>query len=190
MNVAIIGCGGIGSYFIGILDKLIETEQLKGYEFECFDDDKVETKNIIYQNFEAADIDEFKTEALGYRYVNINKYTSKRVSYDDISGYQLIILCADNSIIRKHAYNLYSNRGTRFIDARSNGRTVGIFTSNTDNYLDTVADTEESFSCQYPYQLEKKEIELGNVIIAGVLAQGLLNFKRTGNLPADFVHNF
>jgi hypothetical protein len=191
MHIAVIGCGGIGSFFIATLDKLIQTDQVKGCHFECFDDDVVETKNILYQNFEPGDVDDFKTEAMCYRYVNVQKYTNKRVTYDDMRGmFDLVLLCADNNIIRRDAYRLWNATRVPFIDARSNGRTVGIFSSNTEVYLDTITDSDESFSCQYPYQLEKKEIELGNVVVASMLAQALLNYTRKKKLPSDFMYNF
>lgn len=186
MHVATIGCGGIGSFFIGIVDKLIEGGQLDGMEFTCFDDDVVETKNIIYQNFEPGEVDDYKAEALSMRYLNIQNYVTQRVEGKDLNNYNLILICADNNKIRREVYEL----GIRFIDARSNGRTVGIYSSDTEKYLTTMSQSDESSSCQYPYAIEKNEIEVGNVIIASILSQTLLNYKRTRKLPPDFVYNF
>lgn len=189
-RAGIIGIGGIGSYFIATLDKLIQTKQLEEWEFECFDDDIVETKNILYQNFEAGDIDEFKTEALCYKYFNVHKYVNMRIGTEEISKYNLILLCVDNNIIRKQVWENWTKNKIPFIDARCNGRTIGIFSNNTVEYINTLTNTDESFSCQYPYQLIKKEIELGNIIIASILAQALLNYTRKYRLPPNFIHNF
>lgn len=186
MKCAIIGAGGIGSFFIQLLDKLIASDQLPDLEFTCFDDDIVETKNIIYQNFDADDVDDHKAEALSFRYVNVHKYENKRVTSKDLKNFDLILICADNNKIRRDVFN----SGKTFIDARCNGRTIGIYSRDTDDYLSTMTDSDDSSSCQYPYAIARKEIEVGNVIISTILAQGLLNYVRTDRLPPDFVHNF
>lgn len=192
MNICVVGCGGIGSYFAEHIDRLIELEQLNydDCKFTFFDDDKVEKKNMLYQNFGPEDIDSPKIEALRMRYFNIN-FKNKRVDFNDInSKFDLIILCADNNKIRREAYKLWKENDTPFIDSRANGKAIGIFSSDTDNYLNTIDDSDESFSCQNPFQIEKKQIEYGNVVIAAVLAQTMLGYYRTKNLPNDFMVNF
>ncbi len=190
MNILIIGAGGIGSYTIAHLDKLIQHEQIKDVNIECADDDTVELKNILYQNFTPEDIDDYKTDALAFRYVNIDLYTNKRIGLDDLNHYNLVVLCADNNIIRRHAYQNFIKHQVPFIDSRSNGTTVGIYSSNTPEYLSTIDDTDESSSCQHPWQIAKNEIELGNVIISSILAQSILSYCRTKRLPIDYMHNF
>jgi len=190
MRILIVGAGGIGSYVIEHLDKLIQHEQIKNVNIEVVDDDTVELKNILYQNFTSEDIDDYKTDALSFRYVNIDTYTNKRVAEPDLKVYDLVILCADNNIIRKDAYRNYLSCKIPFIDARSNGTTVGIYSSATINYLSTIDETEESSSCQHPWQIAKNEIELGNVVIAAILSQHILRYCRTKKLPIDYMHNF
>jgi len=190
MKIALIGAGGIGSYTIAHLDKLIQHEQIKDVYIECFDDDTVELKNILYQKFEADDIQDHKIDALAFRYVNVSQYTNKRASINDLYGYDLIVLCVDNNIIRRHAHENFVKNRIPFIDARSNGKTVGIYSSNTQDYLNTIDDTDKSTSCQHPYQIEKNEIELGNVIIAAIVTQSILSYCRTKKLPIDYMHNF
>lgn len=189
MNVCVVGCGGIGSYFAQHIDRLIKLKQIKDMNFTFFDDDIVEFKNMLYQNFETCDIDSNKTEALEMKYFNIS-FKNKRVNREDLSKYDLVILCADNNIIRHDAWNNWTNNNIPFIDSRANGKTVGIFSSNTSNYTDTLSNSNESTSCQNPFQIEKKEIEYGNVVIASVLAQGVLTYGRTNRLPNDFMVNF
>lgn len=190
MRVLVIGAGGIGSFFVATMDNLIDNNQFNDdWEFTVVDDDVVELKNIRYQNFEPSHIDETKVEALEDRYLNL-EYEVARVGLDDLAEYDLVIICADNNVIRKHAWKNWTDNGIPFIDSRSNGRGVGLYTNNTENYTDTLADTDESFSCQFPYQLEKNEIELGNRIIAQILAQAVLNYARRNILPVNFVHMF
>jgi len=190
MKVLIIGAGGIGSYFIETLDNLIDNDQFESdWEFIAVDDDNVEMKNIRYQNFESSDIDSYKVEALEERYFNL-EYEVKRVNYSDLQEYNLILICADNNIIRREVFKNYKENNIPFIDSRSNGRAVGLFSSDTNDYLNTIDDSTESFSCQFPYQLEKNEIELGNRIIAQILAQALLTYSRKNILPTELNHIF
>jgi len=180
-----IGCGGIGSYFASFLDKLIETKQTKDWEFTFYDFDRVETKNLLYQNFKPSDINDLKTDALSFKYLNI-KFISASASSKTLAKYDLVIICADNNVIRKDIYA----SGKTFIDARSNGKTIGIYSSATENYLGTLSASDESSSCQYPYSITKEEIEYGNVIVAAILCQKLLTYIRSENLPVDFIHSF
>jgi len=190
MNTLIIGMGGIGSYFVATLDNLIDNNQFNNdWKFTCVDDDDVELKNIRYQNFKAKQIGDKKVLALEDRYINL-EYEVKRVTISDLKQYDLIIICADNNIIRKDAWINWEKNKIPFIDTRSNGRAIGLYSSDTENYLSTISDSDESFSCQFPYQLAKNEIELGNRIIAQILAQTLLNYSRRQTLPTNFTHIF
>jgi len=189
MKCACIGCGGIGSFFAQHINRLIDCKQISGVNFVFYDDDKVEKKNILYQNFLPKNIGSLKTEALEFEYLNI-AFEAKRIALTNLKGFDLIVLCADNNLIRRETYEAHRRWGIPFIDARANGRTVGIFSSDTVDYLNTIDSSTESQSCQNPFQIAKEEIELGNVIIAAVLAQTVLSYTRTKNLPNDFIAHF
>lgn len=185
MNIYIIGNGGIGSFLVAHIDKLIDINQIsKDYKFTFFDDDKVETKNILYQNFSMSDIDSYKTDALSLKYFNVD-FQTKRLIKKDLYNCDMIILCADNNEIRRYTYEIHQEKGTKFIDSRANGRAIGLFSSDTINYLSTLSEDNKSSSCQNPFQIQNKEIEYGNVIIASILAQAILNYTRTKKLPSD-----
>lgn len=185
MKILGIGCGGIGSYICQHLDRLIDLEQISG-KFKFFDDDIVELKNILYQNFRTSDIDSKKTEALSLRYVNLSFYP-KRVTKDQMNDYDLILLCVDNNSTRQEAFEVFQEKGTPFIDARANGKVFGLFSSETLNYLATLGTSKESSSCQNPFQIAKKQIEYGNVIVAALMAQAVLNYMRNKRLPTDLM---
>lgn len=185
INTICVGCGGIASYLADHLDHLIEINQIKDMKFTFYDDDIVELKNILYQNFKASDIDSLKTTALSMRYFNVD-FESKRLDDGDLEEANLVILCADNNIIRKHAWNVWLKHRIPFIDSRANGRAIGIYSSNTVDYLKTISADDKPSSCQNPFQLAKKEIEYGNVVIASILAQHILSYSRTHKLPIDF----
>lgn len=185
MKVCVVGVGGIGSYFAEHIDKLITLGQLKD-EFHFYDDDKVEHKNMLYQNFEPEDIDSPKTEALSVKFFNV-QYHETRVTEKDLECFDLIILCADNNKIRREAWNNWEKKGIPFIDSRANGKAVGIFSSDTENYIKTLGASDKSSSCQNPFQIAKEEIEYGNVVVAAILAQTVLSYRRTSKLPADIM---
>lgn len=189
MKVGVIGCGGIGSYFAQHIDRLIELKQLPKYDFTFYDDDTVETKNILYQNFDPGDIDSTKTDALSLKYFNIN-YKNKRCDYDELNTYDMIILCADNNKIRREAFKNFKERHIPFIDSRANGKVIGIFSSETPNYLSTINESDQATSCQNPFQIERKQIEYGNVVVAAALAQCVLGYSRKNKLPNDLMISF
>lgn len=180
----VCGAGGIGSYFAQHIDRFIELKQICDYKFIFYDDDKVELKNILYQNFETEDIDSYKTSSLELRYFNLC-FKNKRLVKEDLLNSDLVILCADNNIIRYAAWENWLENKIPFIDSRANGKAVGIFTNNTINYEKTLDKSTKSSSCQNPFQIVKKEIEYGNVVIAAILAQVTLNYYRTKKLPSD-----
>lgn len=188
MKIACVGCGGIGSYLAEHIDRLIELKQLDD-EFVFFDDDVVEYKNMLYQNFETSDIDSPKTEALSLRFFNV-QFENKRLNEEDLKGFDLIVLCADNNKIRKETFSNWEKNQAPFIDSRANGKAVGIFSSETNNYLDTIGTSDSPSSCQNPFQIAKKEIEYGNVIVASMLAQSILTYRRTNRLPSDMMITF
>lgn len=187
MEIKCIGVGGIGSYFAEHVDRLIESNQLD-LNITFYDDDIVELKNILYQNFRSQDIDSTKVEALEDRYLYLS-FKNKRVSQKDLDDCDLVLLCADNNLIRREAYENYIKNNIPFIDARSNGRAVGIYTSDTESYLNTLSNSNKSSSCQNPFQIDKGEIEYGNVVIAAILAQKLLNYYRKNRMPDNFTAN-
>lgn len=189
MNIGLIGTGGIGSFVAHHLDRLIELKQITGHTFTFFDDDVVEKKNILYQNFEPRDIDSLKIEALENRYFNL-KFSNKRCNLDDLKAFDLVVLCADNNLIRREAFQNFKDNKIPFIDSRANGKVIGIYSSDTKNYLSTIDNSTKSQSCQNPFQIEKQEIEYGNVIVAAALAQCILNYTRKNKLPNDLLVSF
>jgi len=185
-----VGCGGIGGWFAAHISRLLDNKQIKDSEFTFYDFDIVERKNILYQNFDISDIGSSKTDALMFKYPVIN-FVNKKIEPEELmKPYDLLIICADNNVIRKQVYAESKRSGRPFIDSRSNGKVCGIFSSETEDYLSTISDSDESSSCQHPYQIKKEEIELGNVIIASILAQYVLDYSRTGMLPPDFIQSF
>lgn len=193
-EIVVIGAGGIGSFLAEHLDNLIDSDQIdpKEYRFTFFDDDIVEHKNIMYQNFDPEDIDSKKTEALELKFLNLT-FETDRIDEDKLkikasrNDLDLSVLCADNNKIRREVYNIKKNYCIPFIDARANGKVVGIYSSDTRDYLSTLSKDEGNHSCQNPFQIAKNEIEFGNVVVAAMAAQHILDFIRRKKLPNDMM---
>jgi molybdopterin/thiamine biosynthesis adenylyltransferase len=195
INVLVIGCGGIGSFFLREAYDLYMNE-VKGTDnlnVMMVDDDEVEEKNIKYQNFEMEEIGQKKAMALNNRYGF--SYETKLISKKkDLLGFDIIILAVDNSQTRKLVYEYCEENNIYFIDMRSTGRGVAFYTKHKKNNLKTLNATldEEavSTSCQVTHELNDGKIQLGNRIIANIGAQLLLNYLRDEPNIASYTARF
>lgn len=95
MSTYVIGVGGVGSYLVPALAKLINRD-----EIWLVDGDKLEAKNIDRQLFSAHDIGKFKAEALGrkesVRFIN----TYYGFGTLEHSPKDWILCCCDNHAAR------------------------------------------------------------------------------------------
>lgn len=185
-NILVIGCGGIGSYLIREIENLTRQGQINS-EVTISDFDIVELKNIKYQNFKTSDIGKTKAEVLSERYLIecIGKIESKK----DLENYKLFIICVDNAQARKLITDYCYKNNKYFIDLRSEGRAIGIFTSENskEEYNKTIdIKDEESKSCQLAFELEDNIIQEGNKIVAMIGSQLLLNYLRDEKNKSDY----
>jgi hypothetical protein len=182
MKIIVIGLGGIGSYLAEELYRLYMAEQISDdVEFHFADFDTVEKKNILYQNYEADDVLQKKSSVIAERY-SFYSVDKKIESNNDLSDYDLVVVCADNSQVRE----LVAKSGKPFIDLRAEGRAVAFFTKETENF----PSKGEHRSCQLPFELAKKKIQNGNKIIASIGSQLVLNYLRKQNNPDEFIFHF
>lgn len=183
-KVAVVGCGGIGSYLVKFLFDLQEKNQLESVEeIDLYDSDTVDFKNLPYQDFEEVDVTDHKAENLAERYSMVG-IVEKVETPEILDKYDIIIAAVDNSKFRKLLYEWAENNPDKYwIDLRSEGRTVAYYTKNKKNtlksMLGTLAETpEEGTSCQLAFELENNIIQQGNKIIASIGSQLLLNYLR------------
>jgi molybdopterin/thiamine biosynthesis adenylyltransferase len=195
-NILIVGCGGIGSFFLRELNHLIvsDVNGVQDIIVTICDGDKVEEKNLRYQNFEITDLEKNKAQALSEKYIfNIKKEFIE--DEKDLKGYDVIISAVDNSKFRNMLYNYCElNNDVYFIDLRSEGRTISYFTKHKDNTLDYLKSTLDlnraSTSCQLKFELDNGIIQMGNRIIANIGIQLLLNYLRDDKNSAKFIGRF
>ena len=103
-KIMIIGAGGIGSFLIPLLDRT------GLYDITVFDPDSVETKNLTYQNFKKGHVGQNKALVMRQEYSNvIHASQFKVLTPNQISGYDIVVCCADNLDVRRLLYRQGEN---------------------------------------------------------------------------------
>lgn len=180
LKVAVIGCGGIGSYFVRSLSEVIKKDisgftKLNPMGIDLIDFDLVEEKNLSYQNFDIEHLDRNKAEVLaeitGYKAI-----TEQITDTRQLDLFDFIILAVDNNEVRQIVYN----SGKTFLDLRASGKTfMAYLTEKEDSeYLALTVDTGAKGGCQREEDLEDRHIQFGNRIIAEIGIQVLADYLR------------
>lgn len=191
-KILVVGCGGIGSFVVRDLNRLVLNGQIDIDDFSVSitDMDAVELKNIKYQLFEKTDIFKNKAEVLGERYCF--HYKKERIkSAEQLKDYDLIVVAVDNSATRKLIYDYCFSSNKYFIDLRSEGRSFAFFTkeiaqAELQKFLKGEI-SEEGNSCQLKHELDQGIIQNGNVIVAAIGSQLILNWTRGIQNPSNLI---
>ena len=192
----VAGAGGINSWFLRHIDQLIKKDQIPSFaSFTIFDGDDVEQKNVLYQDFELTDVLENKAKTLGNRYDMIAKAKFIK-NPKDFDPFDTIVCGVDNKKFREMLFRYVATHPDKYwIDMRSEGRAVTIYTKNKKNTLEHMLTTlpkedVEDTSCQLEYELSSGIVQLGNQISSIIGAQYLLNFIRGEENPDHFIYLF
>ncbi len=188
-KILIVGGGGIGSFLSRELNRLIINEQinLDDVEITIADFDKVELKNLLYQNFETSDLNKNKARVLGEKYCF--NYLETEITRDkQLEGYDFIISCVDNAKARKLIFDCCYKNNVEFIDLRAESRAIAIFTKKKDKekLMETLDINKDSSSCQLKYELDNNIIQNGNLIVAVIGSQLILNHLRGEKNLAEY----
>jgi len=174
-NVMIIGAGGIGSFLTQFLERL-------GYRITIFDDDLVESKNLAYQNYSTVDLTEKKVECLADRNY-LTGSTSRIIDKpylvlveEQLQGYDLVICCADNLVVRRLLYKqgFGSDAKIKWLDLRAQGRQSALISYLIDPNLMTslLNGDDKSYSCQsVKWDGTNAGVDCMNIAIAGIATQ-------------------
>ena len=164
-KVLIIGAGGIGSHLIPCLART------KMYKLTVFDPDTVETKNLTYQNFRLGDVEEFKATVMKDRWLSaIEAEPYKVLTKRQIEGYDLVVCCADNLVVRQMLYKT----DIKWLDLRAQGRNGLLVSFEEDPKILSMLNVgpDGSFSCQGDaWDGSAGDIHFTHVAIAGMGAQ-------------------
>ena len=184
MKILIIGCGGVGSWLVQEIAEAVKQEQIEPTaRFDIADNDIVELKQITYQNFTFKDIGKYKAVALADRYKEyafIRPVKERILKREQLNGYDLVICCADNTLVRELLFRYCHENNKDFIDLRAGGRYIMAFQKSslkTDLATLDLADRTNG-SCQKDEDTEKGWVQNGNKIVAMVGIQMLLNYLR------------
>ena len=192
-NLLIVGAGGIGSWLVDQLYELDQHNQLSNLQITVADDDTVDSKNLSYQNYNLEDITDFKVESLAARY-GVEGLPTKIDSSFDFTRFDCIVSAVDNTSFRKLLFTQLESKGLYWIDLRSEGTSIAVFSKHKKNtaprMLETIPTKQENQSCQRSFELESGIVQNGNKIIAAIGAQFVLNWLRGIHNPPTFSAKF
>jgi hypothetical protein len=188
-NVAIIGAGGIGSYFCRFMKKTLRTSQfgdLTEDMITVYDPKQVSDINCLHQDYD-------KDEALGFPKAAIMtcKYgfrsRTKKLEEDNLAEHTSFIICADNQIIRDLVYRHCRATGKMFLDMRCQADMYALYTDLAEEEdlqasLPDPSDTTE-YSCMSEEDRISMSLMMGNSTVAVVGIQLLLNRFRDHTFP-------
>jgi len=193
-KILVVGCGGIGSYFIKELHNLFLKEQINhsDYLVNIMDFDVVEPKNIKYQAFDIEDIGKNKAKVLSEK-CHFSFTNEKLTDKEQLKGYDIIISCVDNPSTRKLIYEYCDENKVYYLDGRSEGRAIALFSykpNNLKKMLATLDFNNVNGSCQNAFEFNKGIIQQGNKIVALILSQLLLNYIRGEENNEQYIYYF
>ena len=169
-KIMIIGAGGIGSMLIHNL------ERLGIYDITVFDDDKVEKKNLTYQHYNESHLGENKAIAISNQFSGVKAEPYLVLVPKQLKGYDLVICCADNLVVRRLLYmeGVGDDTNVKWLDLRAQGRNAVLISYLFNpELIDTVLTGEDgSFSCQAgDWDGTPRGVNMMNNVIAAMAGQ-------------------
>jgi molybdopterin/thiamine biosynthesis adenylyltransferase len=182
-KIAVAGAGGIGSHLVGMLfDFGVNREQFPftDYTIDVFDDDVVDTKNLLHQNFKDEDLNTMKVESLANRFAITPK--AKLMVAVDFPNYDLIFCGVDSMTFRQDLYKWsWENPNKAFwIDGRCESRMIAVFNKSIPRTKleQMLNDSKERTGCLKKFEKENNVSHVMPIIAAGVMMQTFLNYMR------------
>ena len=185
-KIAIIGCGGINSWFVMHLKEVLilfdKNEDIS--LVTLFDEDFVEEKNLLRknQNFEIENLMENKAEILANRYKFMcNKVFITEQNLNLLDNCDDIILGVDNNKTRQMIYQYCHKNKKYLLDLRAQGTQMAFYVLDNKKPLEYYENKlfsskevmERKGSCQLTEDIENNHIENANKIIAFIGAYGI-----------------
>lgn len=195
MRLAVIGAGGIGSMFCRELSRMIRCKQFGDTDpkwIHVYDDDVVEYSNLRHQDYTEDDLSLNKAWIMQERYGF--KGIPRRFETKDLTSHQTFVVCADNPHVRTLVYEHCQKFNKFFVDMRSEGDRIAVFTSNEDpkfllSTLGPDKSSEEGRSCQLESDSEAGIVQLGNASVAPVGLQVLMHKEREESFPKSIIQS-
>ena len=178
-SIAIIGAGGINSWFIQHLSEVLKIFDKRDITYvKIFDNDDVEEKNLKRgnQNFLIEDLTEQKAAVLGKRY-NFD-FENEIITKDNIDKllepFGDVIIGVDNNSARKLIYEYCHKHKKYLLDLRAQGTQMLYIVLDHDKeleyynnkYFNNKEVMERKGSCQLDSDVRQDHIENANKTIA------------------------
>jgi hypothetical protein len=182
-HILIIGCGGIGSWFLPKFIKLLNDGKRKGLlnqikTLTICDGDHVEESNLIRQNFSTRDINKGKAETLFKRYVG---ELNDSISFSYIDKYMLLKSSIDKKKedIRSRFLSIQDYITSLSADPRGKTNTLII------NLIDNNESRKDIHSIVYHSSGSLTNHNIAIIDVANSAYNGQLNFS----LPKAIMHD-
>lgn len=183
-NIAIAGAGGIGAYLAGFLYDLgVNRAQFPftDWSWTIFDDDTVDSTNLLHQNFTEDDLGRLKAEIVSERTVRLIKPEPRFMTAEDFPKFDVVFSCVDSMTFRRDLYHYgFAHPELYWVDGRCSSRNIGLFNSKVGEkpLRASLSESTERRGCLLAVDKEKKVSHITPVIVAGMMAQTFLNHLR------------
>ena len=191
-RIAIIGAGGLGSWFSQLLyDFGYNRKQFDyiGTEITIYDSKVVTDKNLLHQNFTSEELGKKKVDILADRYAF--KAVSKYGEEKDLKNFDVVISCVDNFPFRNSLYAYGDAHPELFwIDGRCTSNLGMVFNSKIPAQIrNTWLDKEdtESGSCLHEWEKEQNISHAMPIIVASAMMQVFLQAIRGNYVTTEKV---
>jgi molybdopterin/thiamine biosynthesis adenylyltransferase len=178
-NVAVIGCGGINSWFVKYLNDVLKLFDKRELTYvKLFDNDEVEEKNLKRgnQNFQVEHLMEQKAEVLGKEYnfdYEVTFITEENID-EVLNPFTDVILGVDNNKTRRLVYDYCLKKKKYLLDMRAQGTQMMFVVVDgkkeieyyDEHYFANKDVMERKGSCQLEADITSDHIENANKVIA------------------------
>lgn len=194
-SIGIAGAGGIGGFLVQYLvDFGVNRGQyvLDSSSIELFDNDVVDTGNLLHQNFTEVDIGSMKAGLIAERYgFGTVKPIYEFMEEKDFQKYEIILSCVDGMAFRKKLYNYgWKNPKKAWIDGRCSSRNYMVLNSKIPrNVLEAeITDEDVRGGCLTVKDKTDKVSHATPLIVASTMLQTFLTHTRETMSPTKVWH--
>jgi len=182
-KIAIAGAGGLGSNLAGLFYRYGVEPRLQypfaEWDVEIFDDDTVDSKNLLHQDFTMDDIGQKKVDILARNYAitPIARFMTEK----DFKNYDVIFCGVDSMEFRVKLYKHgWENTDLFWIDGRCTSKQGAVFNSTVpkeelEKYLSA---NKDRTGCLLDYEKANNISHVLPTIVAGTMLQVFLNWYR------------
>lgn len=161
MQIVLIGCGGIGSWYSRFLSAALRSIENRPSVLLC-DGDRVEGRNLSYSCFEEGDVGKFKAEVLARRYgFDYFPFDVDEWNLGQVRDW-LVVAATDELAVRRMVHE----RCTKWLDVRAVDENWVLFTHAAPRQLVEMYTSSDDPLRRGSCQTDYSRIRMGNVMAA------------------------